>query len=94
MAKIVAWMKANEERPELRPLLKAPPKPPKAAGTHKRRKHKPKPGADGSVALSKKRPRVQTQGAAAHPAQASVRQSSKDRGARRAADRLAAQAQD
>ena len=94
MEKIVAWMKANEERPELRPLLKAPPKPPKAAGTHKRSKHKPKPGTDGSVDLSKKRPRVQTQGAAAHPAQASVRQSSSDRAARRAADRLAAQAQD
>ena len=94
VAKIVAWMKANEERPELRPLLKAPPKPPKPAGTQKRRKHKPKPGTDGSVDLSQKRPRVQTQGAAAHPAQASVRQSSKDRAARRDADRLAAQAQD
>ena len=87
-------MKANEQRHELRPLLKAPPKPPKAAGTQKRRKKRPRPGTDGSVDLSRKQPRVRTHVAAARPSGVSVRQSQPDRDARRRADRLAAQAQD
>ena len=84
---VVDWMKANQEKPELRNLLKAPPQRPKAAGTQKKRKNTPAPGSDGSVDLSIKRPRVPIPASAATGP--SVRQSGADRDARRAANRAA-----
>jgi len=79
---VTSWLTANQDKEAARHLMRPPDTEaqPKAAGTQNKRKRTPAPGTQGSVDLSKKKPRP--------TAGVSLRQGQPDRAARRAANRF------